>query len=119
MSVILQLFHSYVPKTKIFLNHLLFLLHEVTLETILPQNTSIQVVELLESLIQAYNNVVEKISVISTPGFSEQEAGLVFETYRNLILANAALPICISVRLVGMLTVRACMHVISASVVLV
>ena len=89
VSMILQLFDSYVPQSKSFLNHLLFLLHEVTYEAELPQNSSLRVVELLESLVQTYNNIIERTSVISMPGFSEQEAQLVFETYRNLISENS------------------------------
>ena len=89
VGVILQLFNSYIPQSKFFLNHLLFLLHEVTFKAVLPRNTSLHVVELLESLVQTFNNIDEKTSVISMPGFSEQEAELVFETYGSLILANS------------------------------
>ena len=87
VDLILQLFDSYIPQSKSFLNHLLFLLHEVTYQAELPHNTSVQVVELLESLVQTYNSLGKTLA-ISVPGFSEHEAQLVLETYSNLLLAN-------------------------------
>lgn len=88
VNLLIELYRSYIPASKSFLNHLLSLVNKVTYRVELPAPIVAQVLELLESVVNTYKSF-EESAVFSKPGFSEDEAKLVFETYANLIAASS------------------------------
>ena len=88
INLLIELYRSYIPASKSFLNHLLSLVNKVTYQVELPAPIVAQVLELLESVVNMYKSF-EESAVFSKPGFSEDEAKLVFETYANLIAASS------------------------------
>lgn len=88
INLLIELYRSYIPISKSFLNQLLSLMFRVTYQLELTTNTVEQVLVILESVVDTYNSFSE-MSVFSKPGFSEDEANLVFGTYANLITANS------------------------------
>ena len=88
INLLAELYRSYIPASKSFLNHLLSLMNRVTYQVELPATNIAQVLELLESVINTYKSF-EETAVFSKPGFSEYEAKLVFDTYANMIAASS------------------------------
>ena len=90
INLLIELYRSYIPASKSFLNHLLSLVNRVTYQVELPATNIAQVLELLESIINTYKSF-EETAVFSKPGFSEYEAKLVFDTYANMITASSSM----------------------------
>ena len=88
INLLSELYWSYIPTSKSFLNQVLSLLSRVTYEAELTTTTVQQVLVILESVVDTYNSF-DAMSAFSMPGLSEDEANVVFRMYTYLITASS------------------------------
>ena len=88
VTLINQLYDLSIPASKSFLNQILPLLFESTVEAQLSEDILVGVSWLLDSVIETYNAIGETVTPLE-PGFSQEEAQMVFATYGNMISSNS------------------------------
>ncbi len=90
LDLLLRLHTSFIPSSRLHLNQLLSLLHETSLQANISETTLVDVTTVIESTVSLYNSFSNTATNVE-PGMSQEEAGVVFGTYANLISANSHL----------------------------
>ena len=86
LDLILRLYDSSIPSSRLFLNQLLSVMLEMSRNVSLAQATFSKVTSLLESVVTLYNSYN---GTDFSPGLSQEEAEMIFTIYAHLVSANS------------------------------
>lgn len=89
VELITYLYWSQIPASKVFLDQLLMLLSELTIDAVLSDITVSELTSMLNSIVVQYVGMEQSFIMMSRPGFSEWTLQTILNIYANLITANS------------------------------